>query len=114
MKIITIAFALVALSTTAMANQTISIRADNWYPMNGNPESNLPGYMIELARAIFKQHGYEVNYETMPWKRALSTVKTGKHDCVVGAYKEDAPGFVFPTESWGMDQADFFVKKGNS
>lgn len=109
----TLLLLLCLLPFSATAENVVTIRADNWYPMNGDPKAELPGYMIELASAIFKEHGYSVNYENMPWKRALSSVGSGKFDCVVGAYKEDAEGFLFPEESWGLDQADFFVKKGN-
>lgn len=105
--------ALCLLPLSANADNTITIRADHWYPMNGDPGSDMPGYMIELASAILKEHGYSVNYEKMPWKRAVSSVRDGKFDCVVGAYKEDAEDFIFPEESWGLDQADFFVKKSN-
>lgn len=94
--------------------ETITIRADNWFPMNGDPGAANPGYMIEIAQKIFATAGHKVDYKTMPWKRALEFVEKGKFDCVVGAYKEDAPNFVFPSKSWGYDQPAFFVKKGNS
>ena len=39
---------------SAIAENVVTIRADNWYPMNGEPSADQPGYMIELATAIFK------------------------------------------------------------
>ncbi|MDX1692578.1 MAG: ABC transporter substrate-binding protein, partial [Ketobacteraceae bacterium] len=33
---------------------------------------------------------------------------------VVGAYREDAPDFVFPEEPWGFDQVNFYVRKGTA
>lgn len=97
------------------AAQTVSIRADVWYPMNGNPrDDNKLGYMIDLAKAIFAKHSVDVDYQTMPWERAVKSVRSGEFDCVVGAYKDDAPDFVFPTDAWGMDVQNVYVKAGNT
>ncbi len=32
--------------------KSVSIRADEWFPINGVPGSSSPGYMIELAQNI--------------------------------------------------------------
>ncbi|GLQ29657.1 substrate-binding periplasmic protein [Litoribrevibacter albus] len=93
---------------------SISIRADVWYPMNGEPGAEQPGYMIELATEILSKSGHTVDYRTMPWERALNEVRKGTEDCVVGAYKEDAPDFLFPDEPWGMDNTAFYVATGNT
>lgn len=95
------------------AENVITIRSDYWYPMNGTPDSSDPGYMIEIASAIAKQHGYTIDYKLMPWARALQKVSNGEFDCVVGAYKEDARNLMFPEEPWGVDQVDFYKLKGN-
>jgi polar amino acid transport system substrate-binding protein len=99
--------ALVLASVSAGAD-TISIRADNWFPMNGDPGSAKPGYMIELAEKIFTAAGHTVDYKLMPWERAVDSVRKGDFDCVVGAYKDDAPDFVYPKAVWGMDSTAFF------
>lgn len=91
---------------------TVTIRADAWYPMNGDPGAEQPGYMIELAEAVFSRHGHDVDYGNMPWERALQSVREGNHDCVVGAYESDAPDFMFPDEHWGMDQSAFYARPG--
>lgn len=88
---------------------SISIRADEWFPMNGAPGAAQPGYMIELAEKIFASNDHSIDYKVMPWERALDKVRTGDFNCVVGAYKEDAPGFIFPQEQWGMDDTAFYV-----
>lgn len=93
------------------ADNVMTIRADYWYPMNGNPRATKPGYMIELARAIMHKHGYKVDYKLLPWKRSLKQVNAGKFDCVVGAYKDDSRELIFPEEEWGIDQVDFYKKK---
>ena len=102
------------LLTAAVQADTITIRADSWYPMNGDPGSDKPGYMIELARAVFEPAGHQVDYQVMPWERAVKSVRSGDFDCVVGAYKEDAPDFVFPEESWGHDETHLWVTPDSS
>lgn len=97
-----------------IAAADVSIRADVWSPHNGDPKSATPGYMIEIAKAAFAAGNINVDYQTMPWERALALTREGKNDCVVGAAKSDAPDFVYPEEPQGMDQTMAFVKKGNT
>ncbi|RPJ68815.1 hypothetical protein DRW07_01485 [Alteromonas sediminis] len=100
---------ILALVSKSVLSDTVTIRADEWYPINGDPNSNKPGFMIELAKAVLEPAGHSVDYQVMPWERALDSVRKGSHDCVVGAYKEDAPDFVFPKNHWGLDSTGFFV-----
>lgn len=110
MKRFTLASISLALLTAGPIHaDTITIRADSWYPMNGDPGADKPGYMIELARAVFEPAGHTVDYGVMPWERAVNSVRSGDYDCVVGAYKEDAPDFIFPEESWGDDETHLWV-----
>ena len=93
---------------------TVTIRADYWYPMNGNPGDANPGFMIEIAQRTLAKGGHTVNYELMPWERALHSAESGTIDCVVGAYKSDAPGLLFPAERQGEDTTGAFVKQGST
>lgn len=79
----------------------ISVRADPWLPYSGGQEMNPPGYMVEMAEAIAKANGHEIEYRTLPWSNALDVVRAGSADCVVGAYLSDAEGFAFPDVGWG-------------
>ncbi|MDX5298888.1 MAG: transporter substrate-binding domain-containing protein [Gammaproteobacteria bacterium] len=105
---------MLVLASAAVQAQTVTIRADNWYPMNGDPKSPKPGYMIEMAQAILAPQGIQVDYATMPWERAVHSVRAGEYDCVVGAFKEDTPDFVFPQLPWGSDQTTVYVKAGDA
>lgn len=102
------------LGSAQVYADTVTIRADNWFPMNGDPKSATPGYMIELATQIFSEAGHTVDYRTMPWERAVKSVREGEFDCVVGAIPEDAPDFIYPKASWGLDEAAFYTKKGDA
>lgn len=67
--------------------------------------------MIDLAETIFSQHDIEVKYNIVPWDRAVKQTREGKYNCVVGAYMSDAPDFIFPKSSWGLDVPRFYVRK---
>ncbi|MBU3917494.1 transporter substrate-binding domain-containing protein, partial [bacterium] len=93
---------------------TITIAADEWCPYNCEVDSSMPGYTIEIASAIFEKNGHHLKYIILPWARALASSRNGKYTGVVGAYKEDAPDFIFPEESFGFSKNSFFVKKGST
>ena len=77
--------------------------------MNGDPTSEKPGYMIELAKAILEPQGITVDYQLKPWSRSIQETRIGKSDCVVGAYKVSVPDFIFPKQHWGLDQTLFYT-----
>lgn len=87
---------------------SLSIVADEWYPMNGKPGSDRPGFMIEIAETLAATLGVGLDYRIMPWDKALDMVAKGAFDCVIGAYKEDAREFIFPSHHWGVDQLAFY------
>ena len=113
MRLPVFVFLFSALISIHAWSDSLSLRADEWLPFNGDPKSASPGYMVELANKIFQPKGYTVDYQLMPWTRALATVKKGEADCVIGAYATDAEGFLFPQESWGMDSINVFVNTGD-
>jgi len=96
----------------AAAAETLSIRSDLWPPYNGEPKSIKPGYMINVLMEIFIPLGYTIDYQQLSWEESIEVVRKGEFDAVVGASKDDAPGFVFPKESFGISDTGFFVKKG--
>ena len=104
-----IASACLVLFSSSVFADAISIRADEWLPYNGPGTKKPPGYMIELAEKIAVANGHTINYAVMPWDDAVAAVRRGAHDCVVGALKADAEGFLFPNEAWGMSQSALYT-----
>lgn len=98
-----------SLSFSASADK-ITIRADVWCPYNCEPGSELPGYMIEITRAIFEKVGHKIEYKALPWARAIKQTREGHFNAIVGAYIDDAPDFLFP-ESLGVSEMVFYGKK---
>ena len=102
-------------AAACFAGDTITLRADIWDPYNGDPASDRPGFMIELAKAVFEKAGYTVDYqvEGWSWDRSVEEAKKGNIDGIVGAAKSDAPDFIFPSVALCKQRMFFFVKKGN-
>ena len=96
------------------AQPVISIRSDSWYPFNDKPDDAKPGYVVETMKLIFEPKGYTLDYQIMPWKRAIAEGEKGAIHGIIGAIKSDAPTFVFPEEPAGVSDTTFFVKKGST
>jgi len=108
--ILLLLFSLFPLANSA----TVSIRADEWYPVNGKDNGSHPGYMIELAKEILTENGHRLDYQTLPWVGSITMVRKGSFDCVVGADINDAPDFIFTEKTWGFIKPVFYVKKGKT
>jgi polar amino acid transport system substrate-binding protein len=104
-----VAVTLVLLGAGAALADTLSLRADNWCPMNCDPKSDKPGYLIEIAKAIFSP-AHTIDYQTLNWARAISETRTGAFTAIVGAAKSDAPDFVFPDNELGNSKSCFYAK----
>ncbi len=74
----------------------ITIAGDNWCPINCVEGSEQEGFMIEVAKEALALSGYKVNYIEVPWTRAVGLARKGEIQAVVGAFKDDAPDFIFP------------------
>ena len=95
-------------------SKTLRLRADSWMPYNGDPAGELPGYVVELARAVFSAHGITIDYQTMPWTDALKAVKAGEIDGVIGANATEAEGLVRPAEATGLPRVGLYVRKDSA
>lgn len=70
--------------------------ADRWCPINCGEDDPKQGVMIDIAKLALHPAGYRVRYIEMPWQRALAMTRVGEVHGVVGAYRDDAPDFLFP------------------
>ncbi|WP_417515731.1 substrate-binding periplasmic protein [Marinobacter sp.] len=92
---------------------TIVIAADPWCPHNCLAGSDREGYAIDAAREIFAGAGYEVEYINVSWARALQLARQGRIDAVAGAFRGDAPDFVFPQEASGISRTHLYTNAEN-
>lgn len=99
------------LLTSTAHGEAVSIRADEWSPINTDPRATNRGIMIELAETMLAESGLTVDYKVMQWEAALSSVKAGEHDCVVGALRSDVPdGFLLPKKPWVVSQQTVYAR----
>ena len=92
----------------------ITIAADYWCPFNCRPDSDYPGYMIEIAEQVFAQHDIKISYQIIPWSRALQLCRSGRISAVVGGYKSDAEDFIYPKNEQGLIGFSFFTLDKNN
>lgn len=102
------------LAAAAVQAETLRLRADHWYPFNATPGDPRPGFTIEVLEQIFSAHGVALDYRLAPWSRALELAHGGEADCVVGAYRDEAPGLLFPRQHFAIDIPTFYVLAGDT
>lgn len=97
------------LSGNVLADN-IRLRADAWYPVNGDPAAARSGFGIEAAQQIWGAAGHTIDYQLMSWSRSLDAVRADQADCVIGAYRDDAPDLRFPAEPLGLEGIGVYVR----
>lgn len=103
----------VLLITNSAPAAEIIIVADEWPPYCGKAGSKFPGYGVEIAKKVFESAGHTFKYLNIPWTRAIIETRAGKYTAIIGAYKEEAPDFIFPEEEFGVSRYAFYGKRGS-
>jgi polar amino acid transport system substrate-binding protein len=113
--VILISLWLLSYSTFCSADQpqVITVVADDWCPYNCQPNTELEGLGIEFLRAIYEPLGFKIDYQLMPWSDAVKATRAGQYNAVIGAFKSDAEGFVFPENAFAHSHNCFFVKQAS-
>ncbi len=97
------------------AGETLTVRSDNWMPFNGDPkDTKNAGYIIDVLREIFTPAGITVDYQNLPWARAIKETREGKYNAIIGGIKDDSPDFVFPAESLYKINDGLYTLKTNN
>lgn len=116
------ATALCALSARAVDKKTLDetiprkivLVADEWCPYNCEAGSDKPGFMVEIATAAFARHNIIVEYISLPWTRAIESVREGKYSGIIGAYYGDAEDFIYPTIPQGRATNVFYTRANDN
>lgn len=107
-------FAIGATVAAVAQAEVIKLRADEYYPFNGAQSASKPGYVVEVAKAIFEPLGHTIDYQVMPWARAIREAEAGRIDGLVCAAKSEVPQFIFPEEPQGILRDAIFTLKGST
>jgi polar amino acid transport system substrate-binding protein len=89
--------------------KTMVLGADEWCPYNCIPNSDRPGYMVEIAKEVFKD--YELIYKLHPWKRAMALARNNQIDGIVGAVDSESIGLHMPSVEQGLLDGHYFARK---
>ena len=84
-------------------SETLILRADSWCPFSCNPKFSQVGYMVDIAREIFKKKNIQIDYQLMNWDIAKLELREGKIQGIVGASKGDGD-LIFPIHALGKYQ----------
>lgn len=90
----------------------VSLRSDLWCPYTCDPDSRRPGYVIEMARAIFATAGHTVDYRLLPWPQALEGARRGLFSGAVGATETDGRDLLFGREPVGLQVNALALRTG--
>lgn len=100
-------------SSFCASAETWTFRSDAWCPYNCAPEDKNPGYLVEILQGAAKAHGHQVDYQVLPYSRALKQAQEGRITRIVGMLAlAEREGFIF-SQAVGMDSNCFFVNKGS-
>lgn len=92
--------------------KVVTVRSDIFCPFVCAAESDQPGYVIELTRAAFAHHGYHVDYQVIPYARAIEATRRGEFDAVAAVALEDMPDFIF-SHVVGLSPTVLATRKGS-
>lgn len=109
----TLLFFLITSAFTGAQAETILLKSDKWCPYICNPimtQEKRPGYVIELAKIIFEKKGHNVVFQLDNWTNSIESTRFGVATGLAGTSKSDAPDFIYPKVSIGVNRDCFYVK----
>lgn len=77
------------------ARETIHVSAIDWCPQICPKTPERPGYLVEMIQDLYRKAGYELDFEYVPWSRAIVNVRTGRTDGLLSPSKDEAPDLEF-------------------
>lgn len=69
--------------------ESIDVYCDDW---PGFCQKDGKGLYLEVVRAIYQPHGYQVTHHIVPYKRALAVIAKKGGDIAMGVYRDEVSG----------------------
>lgn len=91
----------------------LTLVADPYCPYNCAYDANQQGYVLDLARMIFEPEGYQVNYQILPWSRAVNEVREGNFTAAIGVSGRNSRGLILPKQPIGIVNDIFMVHRSS-
>ncbi|MEH6651055.1 MAG: transporter substrate-binding domain-containing protein [Motiliproteus sp.] len=99
---------LLSLPTVLLAD-TLRLGGMDRCPYICVSDQQRPGYMLEIAQEVFSRAGHTVEFEPLPWSRALRYVRGDHLDGIVGVLRRNAPDLLYPKQAQAVSRFAFFV-----
>ncbi|MBE9608310.1 substrate-binding periplasmic protein [Chitinilyticum piscinae] len=99
------------LPLLAHAAPTLRLVSDPWCPVACRAGSDKPGYLVELARAVFEPAGYRVDYQEVPFARAELMINRGEADGFIGVLRlPKRSSWAFPATPQAISRVCFYTR----
>ncbi len=95
---------------------TLNVSWEPWRPfLFKTDDDSLSGLDIEVLEAVAEDGGYKLVYHYIPWKRAVSYIKSGKIDVATSAsITVERSQFAWFSDAYRHESAVIFVRKGEA
>ncbi|WP_157981016.1 substrate-binding periplasmic protein [Idiomarina tyrosinivorans] len=75
---------------------TLTMVADEWCPYNCKPNTQYPGFLVEVAQCALQPFGHRINYRIQPWQRAIASVHQNNAEGLLGVGQYEARPILLP------------------
>jgi polar amino acid transport system substrate-binding protein len=105
------AFFFLAASPCWAAGGKLRVVFTEWIPYTFEDAGQASGFEIEICRAVMMQMGLDVHFTSYPWKRCLSSLRSGQADALVSLLKtpERDEFTLYPDEHISISRTVFFT-----
>ncbi|MBA5690345.1 substrate-binding periplasmic protein [Rugamonas apoptosis] len=101
--------ALLLLPLAARADELV-IAINDWCPYSCSAQGAHRGILVDIVNDIFTAAGTKPRFVQLPFTRALSSVRSGQAQAIVGVTHAVAPDLQFPDEPIVTTQFCFFTR----
>jgi polar amino acid transport system substrate-binding protein len=109
-----LAVLLLAAAPLARADDIVLASPDYWCPFSCKAGAAQEGFTVEIVREIFTAAGHRVRLVNENYSRALMDVRAGTYTATPSTFREEAPGFVFPSQPISRNRYCVYVPDSSS
>lgn len=90
-------FVLYTATTLAQDSSRVMLAAPAfWCPYACGAQDETQGFAVEIALAAFASQNINVHYRNIPYVRIQMELESGNIDGIIGSFKEESKGAIFP------------------
>ncbi|MCH8550789.1 MAG: transporter substrate-binding domain-containing protein [Natronospirillum sp.] len=105
--------AIIGLTASLAKADTLVVAGDPWRPYL-DPDVPNQGIAIEIVRESLATQGFDLDWEIMPWARALYGARDGEYDVLVGVwYTEERAQFLHYSDPFLANEVKLIKRAGD-